>query len=876
MANNINISLVLKSKNFINKMADVKRRLSTLEQTSQTIGRTMQYALGGALIAVAADAGKAAAEFDLINRKLKALAGGEGDVGALADTARRLGEESVFTAAEVADVQLQMKKLGLTVKDVDATTEGVIRFATAMDTDVALAGATLVKNLNRFGGTFDKFASKADATTAISEQFAFATLNSALNFDTLGSALGYVGGEANAAGFSFAETTAILAKLADAGFEGSRAGTILRRILINLAKDGVVDLKDGFGDLIENQQEFAELIKITGARSAGGIASIQGLRDAVDQFAKDTEDASGGIDSLFDAVDQSLIGRLKNLRSAIQEVGIKFLDAFGTPLIGAISSLADWIRSIDEGDVALARMVGSILLVSKALSGLKAAGLIAAGAIKDVGRILASFNPAGVIVAGFAAGLGIVLDQLAKTASLSRKAEEAVDRLAETISGFSDNKIETQIEEKSFKDFDDFSQQVGDYIAQLTDLRAEASTDLQKRFGNQKLDSIRNALNAGISVAELIKKYEERTEAGRNTFGLSNDEYRNLVNAVFYQEQLNKKISDLNQLLLRGSTGEESFWSNFDPEYDINELLTGLSATKIGGVGVIEAFESVNGVLGKFKQKSTGLFEAASISAYGDRVDELKDKLKKLEDQQDRNVGTAQEDDEVLEARIDDTKLLISYYERQKKAMEDANEELAKFGGEDFVGGETGLLQSLNNFTLTGVSEEFKELSKDFNKLLEYFPRLNDAFNKFRDLGFTNIESLKLTLQGFQAALGAIERVATSVGETFAEALVDPTRSLAQAFGDALREFLKLAIAWVAKIALMTGLIAAGNAITGGGLSAFLKATSASQSVGTNLSNNIASNGLGNLFSGFRSTVSGNDLVVASGRGYNINSRVYG
>lgn len=873
MANNINISLVLRTKNFVNKLADTKRRLSTLEQTSQTIGRTLQYALGGALIAVAADAGKAAAEFDLINRKLQALAGSEGDTGKLADTARRLGEESVFTAAEVADLQLQMKKLGLTVNDVDSVTEGVIRFATAMDTDVALAGETLVKNLNRFGGTFDKFGSKAEATTAISEQFAFATLNSALNFDTLGSALGYVGGEANAAGFSFAETTAILAKLADAGFEGSRAGTILRRILINLAKDGVVDLKDGFGDLIENQQEFAELIKITGARSAGGIASIQGLRQAIDEFARETEGASGGIDRLFGAVDQSLIGRLKNLRSAIQEVGIKLLDAFGTPLIKAISSLADWIRNIDEGDVALIRLAGSIFLVSKALKGIEAASYIAAGSLKRVVQSLSSFSPQGIFIAAFAAGMGIVLNELAKTASLGTKAAEAIEKLATVVAGFSDSKLEAQIDEKTFKDYDDFSQKVGEYINTLTALRSETGTDLNKRYGAEKLRGIENALKAGKSVAELIADYDKQVESGSRIFDLSSDEYRDLVNGVFYTNKLNEKIQELNNTLLRASTGE-SFWDNFKPEYNVNDLLLGLGATAIGGVGVVEAFESINGVIGRFKQKTSGLFELKTISAYEDRIGGLKDKLAELEKQQDRNVGTSKEDDEVLEQNIDDTKLLIAYYERLLKGVEDYNDETAKFNT-FAVGGDEGLLAQLDNFSLTGPSQELVDLRKQFERTLETVPKLGDAYLALRERGVSEIDALKLSLNGFSAALSAIEQVATAVGEAFAEALVDPTKSLGQAFKDALREFLKLAIAWVAKVALLTGLIAAGNAITGGGLSAFLRANAGAQSLGTNLANGLAG-GNGFSFSNFRSTVSGNDLVVASGRGYNINSRVYG
>ena len=67
MANNVNVSLILRTKGFVKGLAESQRQLTVFGRTAQTVGRTLQYALGGALIAVSADALKAAADFDADN-----------------------------------------------------------------------------------------------------------------------------------------------------------------------------------------------------------------------------------------------------------------------------------------------------------------------------------------------------------------------------------------------------------------------------------------------------------------------------------------------------------------------------------------------------------------------------------------------------------------------------------------------------------------------------------------------------------------------------------------------------------------------------------------------------------------------------------------
>ena len=347
-SNTITASLLLKTGQFNKQLGKVQSKLNRLGGISQTLGRTMQYAVGGALIAAGAASVKAAIDFDLTLQKLKALAGPENALGVdrLAKTARRLGANSIYTASQVAEMQLSLKKLGLEVGTIDNMSESVLKFATAMDVDVNTAGETVINTMKKFTNSFSEFGTEQEKAAAISEQFAAATVNSALKFDSLRSSLNYAGAEANAAGFSFDQTAAILGKLADAGFNGSRGGIILRKVLQSVGKQGGNTL-DNFNGLINSQKEFNEVMKIVGVRAAGGTLALGGLGDEIDLLAKLIRESTGQVDAFSEAVEGSFMGRLRNVVSALEEVGIALLTQFEKPLKSAITKFAQFIRTID-------------------------------------------------------------------------------------------------------------------------------------------------------------------------------------------------------------------------------------------------------------------------------------------------------------------------------------------------------------------------------------------------------------------------------------------------------------------------------------------------------------------------------------------------
>lgn len=891
MANNVNISLLLRTRGFTKGLANAKRQLTTFGQVSSTVGRTMQYALGGAFIAVGADAAKAAAEFDLANRKLKALSGPEAAAGVegLANTARQLGKNSIFTAAEVANLQVEMKKLGLTTKDVKDLTGVTVRFATAMDTDAANAGSVLVKTLNKFKSSFDEYGSRAEAATKLSDQMAHAVLNSALTFDSLQSSLGYAGGEAEAAGFSFADTTAILAELANAGFEGSRAGTILRRIFINLAKGGASDLNDEFFKLITTQQEFADLIKITGARSAGGIASIQGLKDAIKEFSAANAEANGEVEGLFDAVDESLIGRIKNLRSAFQELGIVFEKQFGRQLRELISGLADFIRSISATDAKAIGAVASFLLITKVLKGMRvvvtnlAIAFVGKGGIGGLAKAFLRMGPASVAVGAFIAGFAIMrstMNDMANDAEIATGKIDDMFNAFKNIGGVED-KFLNKVKSKGFTSEDEFRKAADERLQNLNialDQGKRGAEETRKVLGitDKLAQDGERLIRSGRSITDVmvgfIGQQDDGLISGLNTKKLEKErvDYRkflaNVKNTMYYEEQI-RKTMDITTAA--GTSEENTFWKVIEPDEDI------IKKTK----DLIAIFEKAQGtIFGDNVGEGAG---TANILEYADALEILNRRQQELAADVAYAEGKGLEVSDDLKLKVDENKTLISYYEAQTALLDDAYQLELKMAAAKERG-----VQNMG-FT-TKQMEEQLALSKQLalqrrQEQADYLimgEGMQGIVDRLRSAGYTMRESLTaaqtILVNVFDVLVSAVDGLANA----FARGIVEPSVSMADAMKEWGKQLIAGIVQAIAKVVLLTTVIAVGNALTGGGVTALLKLMAGSgQSVGgaVSVANSLAGGGsLGGAKSSFTGYVAGSDLVLTTSRGINANDRLYG
>jgi len=165
--------------------------------------------------------------------KVKAISGATGEqFKMLQSDAKRLGSTTMFTASQVASLQLELSKLGLTPEEINKSTQSVLDLAQATDSDLAQAAAVSAKIMQAFG-------LEASDMTRITDVMADSFSSSALDMNKFETAMSSVAPVANMAGASLEETTAILGVLVNNGVEASTAGTALRNIFLDLAKEGI-------------------------------------------------------------------------------------------------------------------------------------------------------------------------------------------------------------------------------------------------------------------------------------------------------------------------------------------------------------------------------------------------------------------------------------------------------------------------------------------------------------------------------------------------------------------------------------------------------------------------------------------------------------
>ena len=226
--------------------------------------------------------------FEAANASLAAVLGTTQDgIFRLTDDAKRLGETTEYSAAQVTQMQTELAKLGFNQQEILDATEYILQFATATGADIPsaakLAGASLLA-----------FGMDATETQRAVSAMAVATTKSALDFSYLETSMSTIAPVAKAFGFTIEDTTALLGTLANAGFDASSAATATRNILLNLANSGgklaealgqpVTSLDELVPALNQLQQQgisLAEALDLTDKRSVSAFETFLHGADSI-------------------------------------------------------------------------------------------------------------------------------------------------------------------------------------------------------------------------------------------------------------------------------------------------------------------------------------------------------------------------------------------------------------------------------------------------------------------------------------------------------------------------------------------------------------------------------------------------------------------
>lgn len=307
---------------------------------------------------------KTATEFEFAMAKVKAISGAtEKEFKTLIATAKGLGATTFFTASQVAELQLNLSKLGFSSEEILESQEAILKLSQALGEDLGRTATVVAASIRGFGADTDQ-------TTRFANSMAAAFANSALDIEKFQTSMSKVSAIAATAGFSFEETTALLGTLTDRGIEASIAGTSLRNILLHL-QDPASDLSKRLGrtvhsgdDLVRALKELddsginvAGVMEIVDRRQVQAMESFIRSADAIDHFTTVLENAKTAADDMSKTMEGTVKGSILTMKSAYEGAVLamttstgKFSKFFQTIFGGITKSLNAFTRMIGDSE----------------------------------------------------------------------------------------------------------------------------------------------------------------------------------------------------------------------------------------------------------------------------------------------------------------------------------------------------------------------------------------------------------------------------------------------------------------------------------------------------------------------------------------------
>ena len=291
--------------------------------------------------------------FNVIKNGIKTIADFEqkvADVGAvagasareldlLAKSARNLGKSSIFTAEQVAGLQLELAKLGFSTSEIIDASGGILDLSTAFRIDLSQAAETTASTLRAFG-------LDASETTMLTDLMADSFASTGLDITKFQESMKLVAPAAKQTGRSVQEVTSLLGLLANNGLSGSVAGTQLNRVFIELNKKGIT-LEDAMTRVVKSTDPFTESLELVGDRGAKALAIFSDQSEALRVLRKDFSDVAGEAAELAEKSGDTLTGSFNRLKSAYDELIHSFSNSKGT-LKSVTDALAGTINLISQ------------------------------------------------------------------------------------------------------------------------------------------------------------------------------------------------------------------------------------------------------------------------------------------------------------------------------------------------------------------------------------------------------------------------------------------------------------------------------------------------------------------------------------------------
>jgi hypothetical protein len=314
----------------------------------------------GALVALGGQVFSFFKEFDTVMSKVKATTSATNEeFQKLKESTIEFGESSKFTATEVAKLQLELAKLGFTTGEIIDATGAILDLATATDSELAESAKVLAQTLNQFQ-------LEANESQRVADVMAKSFVSSALDIEKFSTAMSVAAPAADAVGATLEQTTAILAKLSDAGVDASTSGTALRNIFIDLSDQGL-SWEDAMNSINQSQNKLLRANELFGKRGAVVAQIISNQSDEINTLTKSFQDAEGSAAAMAEIVGNNLQGDLDRLSSSWEGLIARGggLNKIFRAVVTTITFLVDGIKQLGSDFFLIFSPQGLVYVVVK-------------------------------------------------------------------------------------------------------------------------------------------------------------------------------------------------------------------------------------------------------------------------------------------------------------------------------------------------------------------------------------------------------------------------------------------------------------------------------------------------------------------------------
>lgn len=393
---------------------------------------------------------------------------------AVGKVARDVAAVTEFNAVDTAGALDKMAMAGLTSKQSMALLAGTTNLATAAGADLTTAVDIATDALGAFGLMTEDEKALEGNLNRLSDVMAKTT--NMFNTDISGFFESAKMGAATftSTGQSLEDFSAMVGVMASSGIKGSESGTQLRNMMLSLASPSktatmaldrmgikTTDAQGNFLNIIDILGQFEKGMKGMGdAEKAAALTDIFGKRtvtgvtlllaegtEGLKKYSKELQNAGGTAANVAAAMRGSLANRIEVLKSALTELGFKFVDAFAAKGGKAIENLTVAITNFDPAPIinflttaftVIFKVVGllwkmRIVIISLAIAwGIYKAAMIAAvvvssimgmvhavqalmaaqqgmNVVQAIFNVLLTANPIGLIITAIGALIAVII-----------------------------------------------------------------------------------------------------------------------------------------------------------------------------------------------------------------------------------------------------------------------------------------------------------------------------------------------------------------------------------------------------------------------------------------------------------------------------------